>query len=122
MMKRMYGTQGTCWRAQDMCTTRWRSKSIQNSRVCLRVQLGVQDHLSFKLTHRTCTTSNLDVPHIHGKISREPFQRHCSHGQLKSKSPIIIKTRLISRTFLVLRHLFLPDGPCINLESIKDAS
>jgi hypothetical protein len=45
-----------------------------------------------------------------------------SHGQLKSKSPAIIKTKMISRTFLVLRHLFWADGPCIELGSISNAS
>jgi hypothetical protein len=34
------------------------------------VQLGVQDHLVFKLTSRLHTTSILDILHMHGKIRR----------------------------------------------------
>jgi hypothetical protein len=45
-----------------------------------------------------------------------------SHGQLKSESAAILKTRQISRNFLVLHHLFWADGPCIELESTRDAS
>jgi hypothetical protein len=36
----------------------------------VRVQLGVQDHLVFKLTSRLHTTSVLDVLHMHGKLRR----------------------------------------------------
>jgi hypothetical protein len=35
-----------------------------------RVQLGVQDHLVFKLTSRVHTTSVLDVLHMHRKLRR----------------------------------------------------
>jgi hypothetical protein len=36
----------------------------------LRVQLGVQDDLRFKLMYRTHTTLDLDVLHMHGKRTR----------------------------------------------------
>jgi hypothetical protein len=36
----------------------------------VRVQLGVQDHLVFKMTSRMHTTSILDVLHIQGKLRR----------------------------------------------------
>jgi hypothetical protein len=38
------------------------------SHVCF--QFGVQDHLAFKLTHRTHMTSDFDVPNMHGKLRR----------------------------------------------------
>jgi hypothetical protein len=38
------------------------------SHVCF--QLGVQDHLAFKLTHMTCMTSNFDVLNMHGNLRR----------------------------------------------------
>jgi hypothetical protein len=49
-------------------------------------------------------------------------QFHRSHGQLKLESAAIVKSMLISRTFLVLSHLFWDDGPCIKLESTRDVS
>jgi hypothetical protein len=43
----------------------------QSNSICrVRVQLGVQDHLVFKLTSRLHTTSVLDVLHMHGKLRR----------------------------------------------------
>jgi hypothetical protein len=42
--------------------------------------------------------------------------------QANSESAEIVKTRQISRTFVVLRHLFWADGPCIKLEYVKDVS
>jgi hypothetical protein len=41
-----------------------------NSELLSSIQLGVQDHLVFKLTSRLHTTSVLDVLHIHGKLRR----------------------------------------------------
>jgi hypothetical protein len=64
------GTSRGCWRAKEMHTPRWRSIPIRNCIVLLRVNLGVQDHLTFKLTHRTHTTSDFHILHIHGKIRR----------------------------------------------------
>jgi hypothetical protein len=54
---RTCGTSRGCWRGKEMCTPRQKSNPIQNFRVWLRVQLGVQDHLAFHLTHNTHTTS-----------------------------------------------------------------
>jgi hypothetical protein len=39
-------------------------------RVRLRVQLGVQDHLAFKLMYRTRPTSDLGDLHMHEKLRR----------------------------------------------------
>jgi hypothetical protein len=38
------------------------------SHICF--QFRVQNHLAFKLMHRTRTTTNLDVHYMHGKIRR----------------------------------------------------
>jgi hypothetical protein len=108
--------------SKETCIPRWRSNSIQNFGVRLRVQLRVQDHLAFKLMYMMRMRYDLDVIHIHGKIRRYVFQHHQFHGQLKSESPRIVKTRLISKTFLVLHQLFWADDPCIELETIRDAS
>jgi hypothetical protein len=81
-----------------------------------------QDYLAFKLMHRTCPTSALGDLHIHGKIRRYLFQCHWSHSQLKSESVTIVKTRLNSRTFLMLHHLFWTNDSCIKLEHARDAS
>jgi hypothetical protein len=68
------------------------SKSrLFTSHICF--QLGVQDQLAFKLMHQTCTTSNLDVLYMNGKIRRYSFQRNQSHGQLKSESVAIIEIK-----------------------------
>jgi hypothetical protein len=40
------------------------------SRSRLRVQLGVQDHLAFKLMYKTCPTSDLGDLYMLGKIRR----------------------------------------------------
>jgi hypothetical protein len=40
----------------------------------------------------------------------------------KSKSSVIIKILSIYRTVFGVAPLFWPDGPCIRLESIRDAS
>jgi hypothetical protein len=60
------------WRGKEMRTTRWISNPIQNSRVLLRVQLRIQDHLCFKLMYRTNTNtkSDLDVLHMHRNRTR----------------------------------------------------
>ena len=50
------------------------------------------------------------------------FQWHQSHVQLKSESSEIIKILQISRTVFGAASLFWPDGPCIQLESIRDTS
>jgi hypothetical protein len=41
-----------------------------NSELLSSIQLGVQDHLIFKLMSRLHTTSVLDVLHIHEKLRR----------------------------------------------------
>jgi hypothetical protein len=77
---------------------------------------------AFKLTYMMHLTSDLRDLQMRGKIRREPFQCHWSHGQLKSESAAIIKTRQITRTLLVLHHLFWAAGLCIKLESVRDTS
>jgi hypothetical protein len=67
-------------------------------------------------------TSDLGDLHIHGKIRKYPFQWHWSNGQLKLESAKIVETRKISRTFLVMCHLFLAEDLCIELEYARDAS
>jgi hypothetical protein len=62
------------------------------------------------------------VLHMHGKIRIYTFQWNQSHVKLKSESSAIIKTVPISRTIFGAAPLFWPDGPCIQLESIRDAS
>jgi hypothetical protein len=99
---------------------RWRTNPIRNCRV--RVQLRVQDHLVFKLMSRLHTTSILDVLHMHEKLRRYPYQWHHSHIQLKLESSEIIKTVLIFRTVFSAAPPFWSDGPCIQLESFRDAS
>jgi hypothetical protein len=45
------------------------SKSrLYTSYICF--QFGVEDHLAFKLTHMTRTTSDLNIFYMHGKISK----------------------------------------------------
>jgi hypothetical protein len=58
------------WTGKKMNTSRWRSNPIWNFRVWLRVQLGVQDHIHFKLMYRMCTMSDLDILHMHRKRTR----------------------------------------------------
>jgi hypothetical protein len=70
MTKRTNGTSREHRRGKEMHTSRWRSNQIRNSRVLLGVQLGVQNHLGFKLIYTTHTKSDLDVLHIHGKKTR----------------------------------------------------
>jgi hypothetical protein len=60
-IKKMLESQGTCTRS-------WRTNPIRNCRV--RVQLGVQDHIVFKLTFILHTTSVLGVLHMHEKLGR----------------------------------------------------
>jgi hypothetical protein len=50
------------------------------------------------------------------------LQWHQSHVQLKLESSAIIKIVLIFKTIFDAASLFYPDGPCIQLESIRDAS
>jgi hypothetical protein len=64
MMMRTNWTSKGRWRGKEMCTSRWRSNPIQNFKVWLQVQLGVQDHLGFKLMYRTHTKLDLDVIHM----------------------------------------------------------
>jgi hypothetical protein len=59
---------------------------------------------------------------MHEKLRRQPFQWNQSHVELKSESSAIIKILLISRTVFGAAPLFWPDGPCIQLESIRDVS
>jgi hypothetical protein len=54
--------------------------------------------------------------------AKEIIQLNQSHVQLKSETSAIIKTVLISRTIFSATPPFWPDGPCIQLESIRDAS
>jgi hypothetical protein len=56
------------------------------------------------------------------KVKEITFQWNWSHVQLKSESSTIIKKVPISRTVFGAAPLFWPDGPCIQLESIRDAS
>jgi hypothetical protein len=51
-----------------------------------------------------------------------PFQWHWSYVQINLESSAIIKILPISRTVFGAAPLFWPDGPCIQLESIRDAS
>jgi hypothetical protein len=50
------------------------------------------------------------------------FKWNWSNVQLKSESSAINKTVLISRTIFDAASLFWPDGPYIQLESIRDVS
>jgi hypothetical protein len=61
-------------------------------------QFKVQDHPAFKLMHKTRPTSDLDVLYTHGKIRKYYFQCNGYHGQIKSKSPAIVETKLFSST------------------------
>jgi hypothetical protein len=56
------------------------------------------------------------------KAKEISFKWNKSHVQLKSESFTIIKIVPISRTVFGAVPLFWPDGPCIQLESIWDAS
>jgi hypothetical protein len=100
-MGRMNGTSIGCWRGKEMRTSRWISNPIRYSRVWLRVQLSVQDHLDFKLMYKMHTTSYLDVLHIHGKRQRQTLKWHQSQVQLKSDSIRISKIISISRVQLI---------------------
>jgi hypothetical protein len=64
------------------------------SHICF--QFRIQDHLSFKLTHMTCMTSDLDVLYMHGKTRRSSFQCYRSPSQLKFESPVIIEIKSFS--------------------------
>jgi hypothetical protein len=60
---------------------------------------------------------------IYARKAKEiTFQWYQSHVQLKSESSGIIKTVLIFRTIFGAAPPFWPDGPCIQLESIRDTS
>jgi hypothetical protein len=56
------------------------------------------------------------------KVRRYPLQWNQSHVQLKLELSAIIKTVPISRSVFGAKLLFWPDGACIQLESIRDAS
>jgi hypothetical protein len=56
------------------------------------------------------------------KAKEISFQWHQSHVQLKSESSIIIKIIPVFRTIFGAAPLFWPDGPCIQLEYIRDTS
>jgi hypothetical protein len=56
------------------------------------------------------------------KAKEITFPMTLVYVQLKSESSTIIKTVPISRTIFDPAPLFLPDGPCIQLESIRDTS
>jgi hypothetical protein len=56
------------------------------------------------------------------KSKVSPFQWHRSHVQLKLESSAIIKIVPISRTVFGAAPPFWADRPCIQLESIRDAS
>jgi hypothetical protein len=56
------------------------------------------------------------------KAKEISFPMTLDYVQLKSESSTIIKTVPISRTIFGAAPLFLPDGPCIQLESIRDTS
>jgi hypothetical protein len=75
-------------------------------------QFEVQNHNAFKLTHRICTTSDLDILHIHGKLRRRSFQCNKSLGQLKSKLPAIVETKSFSRTFLPMLDISYQGWTC----------
>jgi hypothetical protein len=59
---------------------------------------------------------------MHGKAKEITFPMELSHVQLKLESSTIIKILLISRTVFGAAPQFWPDGLCIQLESIRDAS
>jgi hypothetical protein len=59
---------------------------------------------------------------MHGKLRRQPFQWHQSHVQIESEPSATIQTVLIFRTIYGAAPPFWPDGPCIQLEFIRDAS
>jgi hypothetical protein len=56
------------------------------------------------------------------KAKEIAFPMHRSHVQLKLELSAIIKIVLISRTVFGVAPLFWPDGPCIQLESIRDVA
>jgi hypothetical protein len=56
------------------------------------------------------------------KAKEITFQWHQSHVQLKLESSAIIKIIPISRTIFGAAPLFWPNRPCIQLESVRDAS
>jgi hypothetical protein len=60
MMRRMNRTSRGCWRGKEMRTSRWRSNSIWNSIVSLRVWVLYNMH----------TNLDVDVIHMHGKRTR----------------------------------------------------
>jgi hypothetical protein len=72
--------------------------------------------------YRLHTTSVFDVLHMQGKLKRYPFQWNWSYVQIRSESSEIIKRVPISRIVFGAASLFWPDGPCIQLECIRDTS
>jgi hypothetical protein len=76
------------------------------------IQIDIQ--IAYDL-HFGCSTYARNVKEITFPMGR-------SHIKLKSESSAIIKTVPIFRTVFGAAPLFWPDGPCIQLESIRDTS
>jgi hypothetical protein len=77
-----------------------------------RIQIDVQIAYDLRFVRSTYARKDKEIS----------FQWNQSHVQLKLESSAIIKTVPISKTIFGAAPLFWPDGPCIQLESIRDAS
>jgi hypothetical protein len=88
------------------------SSSPTQSPESTRIQIDVQ--IAYDLRFGRSTYAR--------KAKEITFRMAPSHVQLKSESSIIIKKVPISRTVFGATPLFWPDEPCIQLESIRDAS
>jgi hypothetical protein len=74
------------------------------------------------LMFRLHTTSVLDVLHMHGKAKGIAFPMELVSCPTKIGVIRNHKNNTNFRTIFGAAPLFWPDGPCIQLESIRDAS
>jgi hypothetical protein len=68
------------------------------------------------------TKLDLDVLYMDGKIISISFQWNWFQAQIHPESTGIVCTSDIQNLFRCCDTVFWPDGPCIQLESIRDVS
>jgi hypothetical protein len=108
------------WRGGGPARTsgsRWKQKPVR-----LRFSFGLQEQPVLKQTPMSHIESDLDVLSMDGKIISIIFQWNQFQSQILPESTGIVCTSDIQNLFRCCDAVFWPDGPCIQLESIRDAS
>jgi hypothetical protein len=100
-----------------MSGSRWKPKPV---RLCF--SFGLQEQPVLKRTPMSHTESDLDVLYMDGNIISISFQWNRFQAQIHPESTGIVCTSDIQNLFRCCDAVFWPDGPCIQLESIRDVS